>query len=238
MQSYNFRFDKVTLVGDCHKYTNNINAIGKAEENTDLIFLGDHGLGFGRDINDAIIDAHLHLDNMNYLAERKNVNIYWLRGNHDCSYEQVWNHPLSNIFLIKEHAEGIFPNGKKALLVSGGISVDRYVRKENVDYWKDEGTISFEVNGKYDYFIAHDAPEEFNHPTSTLGDNFGWYIERDLTLVDDCLKQRQLISKLAKDSGAKKLFSGHFHNKKVEDIGIRKYTCVDCEEHFVVNSND
>lgn len=238
MQNYNFRFDKITLVGDTHSYVGNINAIGKAEENTDLIFLGDHGLGFGKNIGDAIVDAQIHLDQMNYLAKRKNVNIYWLRGNHDATYDPIWNYELSNIFLIKDHAIGIFPNGKKALLVSGGISVDRYIRKENVDYWKDEGTVPFNVSEKYDYFIAHDAPEEFNHSTSTLENAFKWYVDRDFTLIEDCLKQRNLISKLAKDSGAKQLFSGHFHNKKVEEFGLRKYTCVDCEEHLVLNSLD
>ena len=238
MKSYKFRYDTVTLVGDTHSWNGNISAIAKASPDTDLIFLGDHVLGFGENIYEAIQKTFAHLQECSYRASQKNVHIYWLRGNHDATYDEIWNAEFGSITLIKDHAEGIFPNGKKALLVSGGVSVDRYIRRENYDYWKDEVTTLFDVMGKYDYFIAHDAPEEFNHSTSTLGNNFGWYIERDLTLVDDCLKQRQLISKLAKDSGALQLFSGHFHNSRVEDIGLRKYTCVMCEEHFLVSSLD
>jgi DNA repair exonuclease SbcCD nuclease subunit len=200
-------------------------------DGNDVVHLGDVGLGFGQ-LSYAIDNAKSWLDRLNKLCSKLNINLYLIRGNHD--NPSVWNFPniYSNVFLTQSGDVGIFPNGKKVLFVSGGVSVDRYSRKEGIDYWSDEITPILENVEKCDIMFAHDCPEHFNHPTNTLYKNYGWYCERDLTLQDDCLKQRLNMTDIAKKSEAKTLFGGHFHNSFREEKDGVYYRCLDINELF------
>jgi ABC-type multidrug transport system ATPase subunit len=51
----------------------------------------------------------------NEICLNKDINLFIIRGNHDATYDDIWNYELSNVFLIKNQACGVFPNGKKAL---------------------------------------------------------------------------------------------------------------------------
>jgi DNA repair exonuclease SbcCD nuclease subunit len=202
----------------------------------DVIGMGDHGFGFGK-ASYAIDNAKSHLDRINNLCKKLNITLYLIRGNHDATYDEIWKSEYSNVLLIKNSALGIFPNGKKVLFVGGGVSVDRYVRKEGNDYWKDEITPEFEINENCDIMFSHDCPEHFNHSTHSLPNHYGWYCDRDVTLIDDCLKQRLHMTDIAKRANVKTCFSGHFHNNIRQQIDGVYYRCLDINELFEFDAN-
>ncbi len=198
--------------------------------------MGDTGLGFAEKIDD-VTHTLSSLQKYNDLCEKLDINLYIIRGNHDASYDEIWNSKWTRVFLIKNSAVGIFPNGRKVLFISGGISVDRCTRVEGFSYWKDEITPYLEDVEKTDFVFSHDAPEYFNHSTSTLPNRFDWAIKRDPTLIEDCIKQRNNMSDIVERSGAKVIFSGHFHNAKREEKHGIYYRCLDINERFEFDAN-
>jgi len=232
-----FRSDKIILIGDTHSNTASHHILNvRIPDGSDVIHIGDHGLGFGN-ISYAIENALSWLDRINKLCQAIDVMYYIIRGNHDATYPKIWDSKWSNIVLIKDQEYVEFPNGKKAILVGGGISVDRCNRKQGVDYWYDEPTIPIDNVEKCDIMFSHDAPDYFNHPTNTLHVRFQWSIDKDPTLLSDCYTQRELMSSILEKSEAKTLVSGHFHNSKKEERNGVYYQCLDINEIFEFDAN-
>ena len=237
MQKYNFRKDNVILMGDTHNATTTYELLNtRIPDGSDVWHCGDGGLGFGLP-SFAMHNAKSHLDRIDKLLQKIDVKLYHQNGNHD--NPDVWKLPpiYSNIILLQSGDIGIFPNGKKVLFVGGGVSVDRFVRKEGNDYWKDEITPEFEINGDCDIMFSHDCPEHFNHSTISLPNHYGWYCDRDVTLVDDCLKQRLHMTDIAERANVKTCFSGHFHNSIRQQIDGVYYRCLDINELFEFDAN-
>jgi len=234
---YNFRGDKIALISDTHSQDLLYEILSTRVPNGyDVVALGDHGIGFGfKEL--AIENTFSWLKHLNKRCKEMDVILYIIRGNHDATYREIWYSQWSNIILTKSGDLGIFPNGKKTLLVGGGISVDRYVRKENIDYWKDEITPFPENVPSCDILFSHDTAEWFNHPTSTLGRHFAWYVERDPTLIGEAQKQRELLGDIIKCSGVKVHFSGHYHNAIREEKFGCYYRCLDINEVFEFDSD-
>jgi len=122
------------------------------------------------------------------------------------------------------------------LLVGGGISVDRYVRKEGSTYWKNEITPKLDKVEKCDIMFSHDCPEYFNHRTNTLVNHFGWYVDRDPTLLDEALAQRITMTDIAKKSEVQEIISGHYHNAITDECDGVKYRCLDINELYEYDS--
>jgi hypothetical protein len=78
--------------------------------------------------------------------------------------ELLQKYKFSNLFLVKDYTPAIFPNKKTALLVGGGISIDRSARREGLDYWSDEITIYIKQNKHYNYLLSNnlDHPSHLN----------------------------------------------------------------------------
>lgn len=237
MITYKFRTDKVTLQGDTHSTSIAYDTIlHKIAENSDYVHLGDVGLGFGSSAY-AVHNTLSHLDRINKLCIKKNINAYFIRGNHDATYDEIWDSEWSNVFLIKDFAYGIFPNNKKVLFVGGGISVDRCTRCPNIDYWVDEATLTFKGQiEKCDIMFSHDCPEYFNHKTDSLWMRFQWAIDKDPLLVEDCNSQRINIGHIVKDSQITQLFYGHYHNSTVEEFNGIYAKCVNISQLFEFDS--
>ncbi len=237
MKKYNFRHNKCYLHGDTHSTELAYDAIlHKIPEGSDYLHLGDLGIGFGSDIY-AVRIALSTLDRINKLCHKRNIVGYFLRGNHDATYDEIWSSEWSNIHLIKDSDYVIFPNGKKALLVSGGISIDRCQRSNNFDYWVGEPTPILKNLEKCDMMFSHDCPEHFNHSTSSLYQRFQWAMDKDPLLVEDCNIQRINMSNIAKDSGVDTIFYGHFHNNTVEYIDEVYARCININEVFEFDSD-
>jgi len=229
---YKFREDRAILVGDTHSLSVLYEILNtKIPNRSDVVFLGDGGESFG--LKEVAIENTLsYFETINKLCQDIDIHLYHIRGNHSAPYPEIWDSQWSNIHLIKDSAYGIFPNGKKVLFVGGGVSVDRYVRKENFNYWKDEITPYLKNVEKCDVMFSHDCPEHFNHPTETLPRHFGWYVDRDITLMDDSLAQRRNMTDIAKKSEVKEIYNGHFHRTILEEIEGVTCRCLDINELY------
>lgn len=234
---YKFRNNRVILLGDTHStaVTYNIVNGNEIENGSDIFHVGDAGIGFGKYQNIVLETAKNTLERLNKLAQEKNINVYLNRGNHDNPnvWEQCWE--FSNVFLVKTGDTGIFPNGKTVLFVGGGISVDRIKRIKDVSYWIMEKTEYLNPVPKTDFVFSHDCPDNFNHPTATLPQSYGWYVERDSTLMDDCKEQRENMRRIWQESGAKRAIYGHFHRSIVEEINGVTAKCLDINELYEFN---
>jgi predicted phosphodiesterase len=238
MENYKFKNDKVILLGDTHSQQITKDIIGsRVDGGVDLIHLGDVGLGFAKK-EYAIKNTTMWLYNTNKLCHNLGINFYIIRGNHDATYDEIWDQKFSNVFLIKDHAYAVFPNGKKALLLAGGISIDRYSRRQDYDYWTAEGTIpiDYKVIEKCDIMFSHDCPEQFNHSSHTIPTHWKRFHDVDPTLYHDCLAQRELVSEIVKVVECKTIFHGHMHNNMRQTVDGVYCRCVDINELFFFDS--
>jgi predicted phosphodiesterase len=139
--------DKVRFVGDVHghfkAYQNIING------STASIQVGDFGLGFGKD------------------PKGFPWNHYFIRGNHDnqavCEMYDGWLEDGSwmplNWFFKGSVGDMMF--------VGGALSIDKHLRTEGVDWWRDEelsyvdlqDTLKLYVDIKPRIMVTHDCPE-------------------------------------------------------------------------------
>lgn len=235
--NYKFRNDTCILIGDTHDTLTTYQILNLDIPNgSDVWHCGDGGLGFGS-FEYAIPNAKSWLSKINGLCAKLDIILYHQIGNHD--NPDVWkiSEKYSNVVLLQTGEVGIFPNGKKVLFVGGGVSVDRCDRRENYNYWKDEITPTLDHVEKTDFVFSHDAPEYFNHSTNSLPKKFPRYCLNDPTLIQDCLNQRNNVSNIVEKSGAKVIFSGHFHNDIRQEINGVYYRCLDINERFEFDSN-
>lgn len=232
----NFRFNSILLLGDSHCLRRLFQIIQRKPniDNFDIVSVGDNGIGFcGREFDEV------YLKRINDECKKRNIILYIQRGNHDDP--KIWteqNYKFSNLFLVKDYTPAIFPNKKTALLVGGGISIDRSARREGLDYWSDEITVYIKQNKHYNYLFAHDCPNYFNNSTESLWSSpYQSFLRDDPDLFEDALNQRNVLGQIVKDIECQWCFSGHFHsNLKEEKNGI-KYQCLNIEELFIFDSN-
>lgn len=230
-----FRNNNIILIGDSHDLRRLFTIIQRKPniDNFDILSLGDNGIGFcGREFDQT------YLNRINDECVRRNINLYALRGNHDDP--KIWTEGRyihTNLFLIPDYSSAQFPNNKKALLVGGGISIDRPSRREGLDYWQNENTEYIKQDKHFDYLFSHDTADYFNHSTDSLRISpYKDFLLDDAYLYDDCLTQRLVINKIIQDITPKYCFSGHYHNNIKEEVNGVKYQCLKIEELFEFDS--
>lgn len=229
-----FRTNYVILMGDTHSESITRRMLTRIPEGSDVFHIGDVGLGFGKP-EYALGNAKGWVNVFNDHCKEHDIRLYLNRGNHD--NPAVWNNfSKENVVFVNTGDVGIFPNGKKVLCIGGGVSLDRCTRFEGIDYWSDEITPNLDIVEECDIVFSHDAPEHFNHATSTVHQGFGWYVERDPTLIADCYKQRNHITDLVARSKARFLISGHFHNTLIQEQDGVKYRSLSIEELYEIDA--
>ena len=168
---------RIFFTGDTHaefrRFSSKNFPIGKELTYDDyVIILGDFG-GFW---DNSKQDAYW----MGWL-ESKDFNIVFLPGNHEnysilnnisrYIYMEMWGGKVRqfgrNIFML-QNGETYRINGKTYLVMGGGLSIDKSMRKENISWWKEEyPTISdwnkFEKNCQendftFDFILSHVPP--------------------------------------------------------------------------------
>lgn len=231
---FTYRYNRLIMIGDSHNVQRVKEHLLQMPDGSDVVHVGDTSIGYG-DIRWAKDNAKVWMEMYNEVCVKKDLTFYIIRGNHEPPW--AWDLPnLSNVFMIHTGDVGVFPNGKTNLFICGGISVDRVKRVVGETYWPDEITETLEHVSVCDFAFMHDAPEHFNHPTATLPNSFGWYVDRDPTLMDDSRKQRANMTKICKESGAKVLIGGHFHNFDQQEIDGVKYRCLNIDEVWEFDS--
>ena len=225
-----FRENKVILLGDTHHYQGTLNRLKQLPSDYDIILMGDGGEGFGTAHADAC-----QLETINLACKMRKQNLYVIRGNH--SNPDVWKrgYSFSNVELVQDYTPCEFPNGKTALIVGEGISVDRIWRKAGKDYWPDEVTVYQKQDKHYDILFAHDAPNYFNHTTESLVTSpWASVLITDKKLYSDAMAQRTVMNCIVADITPEWVYSGHFHNSISDEKDGIKYRCLNIDEVLTV----
>lgn len=217
----------VYIIGDIHGQFDRLKNLIFQNNIKDCIIIcvGDFGVGFKKHISN-IADCQ----DLNDFFGKRGVVFMSVRGNHE--NPAYFNDPdtridLSNFKLLPDYHTEII-NGEKFLFVGGAISVDRIMRLPNISYWEDEAFVLDEnLAVKCDVLISHSAPSWIG-PCNKQGIS-GW-TKNDLTLWDDCLKERIDHNRLIELCRPSKSYHGHFHESRWADEAGCYSTILNIEE--------
>lgn len=203
----------VYVVGDIHgAFTRFKDVITECDlHDCYLICVGDLGIGFQHPDKGELSQC----EKLNTFFADNNIHFMSIRGNHDdpAYFNGEKRIELSNFKLLPDyHTEVI--NGQKFLFVGGGISIDRrgHHRVEGRSYWKDEIFVLDESKVvPCDVLVTHSAPGWIG-PANKNGMIDSW-CKYDLTLWDECQRERKDHEKLVELCNAKRHYCGHFHTR-------------------------
>ena len=132
-------------------------------------------------------------------------------------------------------------NEKKILCVGGAVSVDRTLRKEDIDYWSNEN-FSYQEDKlnkvRGDIVITHSAPS-FCFPQSKS--EISEWLKNDLKLDKDITEERTLHDKLYEKlilngKHPSKWIYGHFHHSCRERVEETEFILLNELELLEINS--
>lgn len=243
------------FVGDAHGEWNTViyNIRKYKIQNSVFIFCGDVGIGFEKlkHYTDQVIPS------LHKILKKYNNLFIWFAGNHDNPY--FFENQLINTEYVKciPTYSIINFNDKNILNVSGGISIDRFYRKNtnsiklinymkyhNCDYqtalkncalcyWEDEQIVyQPKVNERIDIICSHSAPS-FCYPFG-LGKLIDDFSECDPNLIDDIKKEREILDKVYEDykNDVKYWYYGHFHDSKSQIINNTTFRLLNIGEIY------
>ncbi|MDB4314467.1 metallophosphoesterase [bacterium] len=216
----------ILLLGDIHGEFSWLRSelISKDIRDCTMICVGDFGVGFVGGLR----REQNRLEKLNYILAKRNVNLLSIRGNHDDP--AYWNEidlGFSNIELIPDYTFREI-EGEKFFFVGGGISIDRKFRTPNVSYWNDETVCLIEgFVRECDVLVTHSAPRWIG-PNDKKGIKF--YCDRDPTLWDECVKEREDIGRLHELAKPKVSYAGHFH--------VSATVINDNSRHYILDINE
>lgn len=168
-----------------------------------LLHVGDIGIGFK-----SPDKQKREFDLLNNRFQKRNIMFKGIRGNHDDPSYFLGQYNFSHFELLPDYSYRIF-NGEKFLFVGGAVSVDRRLRVPNMSWWENEEfVLRPELVEKVDVLITHSAPNWIG-PSDKAGIS-GW-CEKDPTLWDECVKEREKHNELIKLCCPTKHYCGHFH---------------------------
>ena len=251
---YKLKHDMCLLCGDIHgclrdeeEHKGFFDSVDKCGgfENTDIIILGDIGVGFYRyDYKDYDYKPYgdvKWLKELDKWAKDNNNDVWVFRGNHDDPAKYAEDSPLwdwfDNIHCLRDGDTVISHNGKRYLVVPGSISIDRSGRHRvlGFTYWDDEYM-------KYDLFekmeasefygvFAHSGPTPPECMKSHFVENWArrekegdfWQPDKKFPkgLKETIEEERENIDKIIAKFKPKYWFNGHYH----EDAHFERNGC-------------
>jgi hypothetical protein len=185
-------------------------------ENCLLIHCGDIGLGFNKGCERDIIKYN------NWFKER-NIEFLGVQGNHENPAYFNGSINFSHFKALKNYTI-LSINNEIWQFVGGAISVDRKMRVEGRDYWRDEVfVLDKERATKCDVLITHTGPPWIG--PSEKGQHMEQYYAKDLHLREELIQERKSIQELYDICRPKKSFLGHFHRHENNTYHGEGYTC-------------
>lgn len=209
---------QIILVGDSHGEWQSL--FKKIEDNKIfdcvLIQVGDLGAGFNKGHERDFVKY-------NEFFKKRGIDFRACRGNHDHPSYFDGGITFSNFKLMPDYTVVIFGN-ETWQFVGGAISVDRKYRVEGRDYWRDEKFVFDKDKAvKCDVLVCHSAPIWIG--PACKGGFVQPFIDRDIHLYDELVKEREEIQKLFDICRPKKAFFGHFHRSEYNEYHGEGYTC-------------
>lgn len=217
----------VAFVGDIHGDLYDVSyQIEKLPSDVkNIIFLGDIGFGF-------FGDGQLENKFLKYIP--KHIKIWLLRGNHDnpiyWEVKYIVN-PYPRLNFIKD-CDVLNINGKRFLVVGGGISIDRDYRTGGKSYWSDEYVKLPDKNLLEDNIhgiISHSGikPPVLEGSLHPLIENSSDEMKADLKREEDIFNTILTIAK------PKEWFYGHFHTHCFFECSDCKFYNLDISEIYL-----
>lgn len=202
----------IVYIGDLHGNFDFIRWWLKAHhiKNCTLIQVGDFGIGFKPNTEDYVLQS------LNEELSKRESILLIIRGNHDNPSWFDGNHDYEFIKFLPDYTT-MEIDGLNHLFIGGALSIDRRVRIEGVDYWKNEGFVKdlhkiSKLKG-VDIVVTHTAPN-FVEPFGFNG-IVAHYAQNDPTLLEELTKERNEITEvfevLQKENNIQYHFYGHFH---------------------------
>lgn len=238
------------FLGDTHGMRPVLSIIDKHKiENSNIIHVGDFGLGF--------VSIDQDLKNLYLIDEalmETNNHLYVVRGNHDNPI--FWDRSkglnllkLHNLHLVDDYQVAKIED-KNILFVGGGISIDRLVRKSDKPYptwWEDEvfkwspekmNRVANSID-KVDIVVTHSAPS-FCYPVGTnapiVNDWHDLELQHGYNLKSELEEERRQIDFLHDHIMARyqptHWFYGHFHHSKLTKKGKVQYKLLNVNELY------
>lgn len=228
--------DNVYVIGDMHgNLSSMMHSLSISTSKTyfpdgsDIILLGDCGI-----INKGIPNDYRAA---NKKAKKRDIRIFVFRGNHDNpkAYSHHWQKEdpnLSNVYILEDLDEFVFPNGKLAVVIPGAVSIDRSYRWEQGWCWFEDETVpsleSLADKNKYSFIFSHGGPKP---PciTTDPGTDCGIFAEccrADKNLLSDLEKEQEYWRMALREIAPERIYFGHYHcSEYFETEGVRCRVC-------------
>lgn len=205
-------------------------------KDSDVLILGDFGVGFSKDLPDIYKRCESKL-------EKNNLTIYTIRGNHDDP--SYFIDPSKNDFprlkFLEDH-KIIELDGRKIYTIGGADSTDIEDRKKHdkkkhkITWWPNESVERkyTDLPTKVDIIVSHTAPISFSPIVERTSD-------LPLYQYEKILETRKYLDYVLREVNADYWFYGHFHQSFTGTYGKLLYRCLDIMEIFEapyhINSN-
>lgn len=220
------RAQPLHFMGDIHGQLDRLLLWNHKNEDQTLIQVGDLGLGFQsteRDIAD--------IERVNKLCRKRNNTIYAIPGNHDKKqlFKDLFG-TMTNVILPKEFSIHTINNKRVCFGGFGGISIDRRLRRKDVDWWSNEpiGTPPKHFKAKVDILVMH--PGLKIHIEDKLYDISRW-LENTPNLEEDLEQEQKNIAELQSRVTTPLIICGHYHkSKSVTDDKGTKHVFLDINQ--------
>jgi hypothetical protein len=191
--------------------------------NISLISVGDVGIGF---ISKDKQERQLKL--LDERFNKKNIDFFCIRGNHDDPSYFKGNYLCNNIKLLEDYTLCKYKD-KLIQLIGGAISIDRTGRNSGTSYWSEEGVVfDRDKCKKVDILVTHTAPT-ICYPQKLNEMVYGWARE-DAYLLEDLSSERAVMDEIFKICNPSIHLYGHFHTSKTEVINNCIHKLLDINE--------
>ena len=215
--------ERVLLAGDWHGNADWAEACtaAAAEAGCPVVLqLGDFGLWPGR--------ADEYLDRVDGAAERAGVAVVWIDGNHE-------DHDALDRWRDRAGPTGLVPmrphvtwaprgtrwtwSGMRFGALGGAVSIDRFLRREGVNWWPQEAVAPADVerlgDGPLDVLVTHAAPAAVTFPVPPR-------LRLPAAIVADARAGRALLHDAVHRTRPRLVVHGHHHFRyRAEVDGVR-----------------
>lgn len=155
------------------------------------------------------------------VIKTQGAKIYWCDGNHEDHWslaQRESNEILPDVFYMSRGSTLVLPDGRTAMFMGGAESIDKNVRTEGLDWFREEIITQKDLydlpDVKVDIFITHTCPVELVHDLTQF------YPEKGIE------PSNYALSELRKKYKPDLWFFGHWHVYREGILFGTKWHCL------------